>query len=777
MGFFGRIGKAILGETAYQTFNNYLSNIVRKRNASIVGPSKQITGEFPDVDFPRLYEFYHGWDQVKRSVDTMHQKFMGAGLEVNSEDEKFDEFIKKWMEIVNFQKKMGDFFLSTFITGNGILELQYTEDGKIGSIEQVPMQTIYRIFRDEFGKEIKIVQNIDGVFKELDPEYYVHWSINNPDRQAFGKSEFFTLAAPRKVSAKVDPDSGQPINPERTMTSLLDAQAELQNAEVEIKKIMAKPRIFASFPGMQRKQLDDLQLELQDPNSSQYIWAFDKEAKMAEAQVSNNSKFDDYGDNVDSHIDIGTGFASKVVSKPGGFSYSSSQTPFDVLDQRMLDMQNDAKEMLRDTILRPVAESWGFEDFDDYDVEIHFKPTVRRLSMEDIQKLPVDAVSVLERREILKDLNIPLDDELWEKSQSEAMLGQGASKPSQNQTQSGYDKGTPEQKRQNPPLQAPMAGKSPIGGKSNAGASTGEPKIDPLHADSRPRPSKEAHPIFTNPKAFESYMDGIVAKSINKAMERITISPKINTSDSYVPGGLNEEEGGPEITDPDIETQLENELDFDPSNPEQQNPNQEPRGPADEPEQITKDGTPNEKPTPQTGTNRDLTNGAGNSDLDKRTQDNANPHTSKLGQPNPVQLGGTAEPEQALKMQSMKEPKRMSKPDPSEITNDANTITSGGNVDIDPELDMKDPSKTEKHTAYRGVNAPNPNDNFDISGPIDTPDDPKKTAHVPKQVPDNLNKQLQKKFGNRTSLEGKNVKKSKESKKRTKKMVGKRTKK
>ena len=30
----------------------------------------------------------------------------------------------------------------------------------------------------------------------------------------------------------------------------LDAQAELQNAEVEIKRLMAKPRVFASFPGM-----------------------------------------------------------------------------------------------------------------------------------------------------------------------------------------------------------------------------------------------------------------------------------------------------------------------------------------------------------------------------------------------------------------------------------------------------------------------------------------------------------------------------------------------
>ena len=199
-------------EGAYQTFNNYLSNIVRKSNASVVGPSKQITGEFPEVTFERLYEYYHGWDQIKRAVDTMHQKFMGAGIEVRSDNDDFDYFVEAWMEIVNFQKKMSEFFLTVFVTGNGFLELQFTDDKRIGNIEQIPMQTIYRIFRDEFGAELKLVQNVDGIFKELDPQYYIHWMINNPDRSAFGKSEFHSLAAPRKITGTVDPNTGETIN-------------------------------------------------------------------------------------------------------------------------------------------------------------------------------------------------------------------------------------------------------------------------------------------------------------------------------------------------------------------------------------------------------------------------------------------------------------------------------------------------------------------------------------------------------------------------------------
>jgi len=713
MSIWSSMGKAFLGETAYQTFNNYLSNIVRKRNASIVGPSKQITGEFPEVDFFRLYEFYHGWDQIKRSIDTAHQKFMGAGIKITSKDEEFTTFMDKWCEIVNFQKKMGEFFLSLFITGNAILELQFTDEKKIGNIEQIPMQTIYRVFRDEFATDIKIVQNIDGIFKELDPANYVRFTINNPDRQAFGKSEFNTLAQPRKVSATIDPSTGQAINPERTTVSLLDAQAELQNAEVEIKKLMAKPRVFASFPGMQREQLDKLQKELEDPASKQWIWAFDKEAKMAEAQIQANSKFDDYGDNVDSHIDIGTGFASKVVSKPGGFSYSSSQTPFDVLDQRMLTLQSDAIEVITDQILRPVAESWGFEDFDDYDVEVTFKPSPRRLTVEDLQKLPRDAVSPYETREILKGIHITLDDELykaWLQEQKEQRFPQIQTPTSAPKTTSPTSSDAPAQK---------------------ATASVdGHTQIDPEHAKNRPTPTIthgfENHPL-ANPTVFESYMKTIVSEAVTGAIERITIGPKINTSDLYVPGGLGDEQGQPEITDVDIATRLQTELEFDPTNPEQEDPSEEPLGPADRPEQTSKDGTPAETPL-QTG-NRDLTSGLGNQQFDQRVQDNANPHTTPLGDDNP---------ERALQQFREEQPKKVLNPNQT-----SNKFEQPDTSDLLQSGTVNNPLLEKQKGAYRGKNAPNPNDDIDITGPI-TNEEPQKTQAVPKQVPKSINDQLRK---------------------------------
>jgi len=514
----------------FQTFNSLYSSMVRKKNATIVPPSKQLVGEYPPVSFERLYQYYQNWAQIKRSMDTTHQKFMGAGIQVKSENPQFQQFINYWWTEVNAQKKFAEFFLSVFITGNGMMEVQYTDQGQIGNIEAIPMWTIWRIFRDQFANEIKIVQLIDGVFKELDPQFYIHYLINNPEREAFGKSEFFAVANPRPVSAEVDPTTGQPLNPARVLTPTLDAQAILQDAEIEIKKKMAKPKIFVKAPGMARDDMAKLRAELEDPNSSQYVWVIDStDIDMEEAKIDSNGKFEQYGVNVDSQIDISTGFASKVVVDPGGFSYSSTQQPFDVLDQRMVDMQADAVEMIRDKLIRPLAESWGFLDWDDLKVEVSFMPSVRRLTMEDIQKLPVDAVSPLEKREILKKLHIPLDDKLWQEySDKQDQLKQQQMDALHKQAENG------------------MLGQGGFSPKS---------PDSPTDADKSKGKKEESMPFESDRPKPESLKE--VLKLVLKevlAEERINLNPNVQDSsynDIYVSQGL-DDVGKPIITDPGL---------------------------------------------------------------------------------------------------------------------------------------------------------------------------------------------------------------------------------
>jgi len=552
----------------FQTFNSLLGGIVRKRNATIVGPSKQLVGEFPEVDFERLYEYYHHWDQVKTAVDVMHQKFRGSAISIKSNNEYFNVFIEKWWDVANAEKKWSQYIYSLLITGSAIMELQYTPDGRIGNVEQIPMQTIYRMFRDQFGNELKLVQIVDGVFKELDPEFFIHHSINNPDRQAFGKSMFHTLASPRPITGAVDPITGDSINADRNTMSLLDAQAVLQNSEIEIKKKMAKPRLIVSANGMPREQMEQIQAEMADENTDQYIWIFDKPVQSAELQIQANGKFSEYGKNVDAHIDIGTVFASQVITNPSGFSYSGGQTPLDVLDQRMIDLQGDLSEVMRDRLIKPLAESWGFKEFDLMEVKITFTPIVKRLTMEDIRGLDPEAVSAGEKRELYKKLNIALDDNMWEESKNE-----------QKEQQAGAMGGMPPnmQPPVDPEAPAIPALPTPLDKEDPKPSVAGDVKPLPISEPKTgvkdeftidaPKPEASTQPKLDQRKPEgEVFVDKMIKQIANestlstkqkldmlKAFERIPLAPNAtNTStDLYVGQGI-DQEGVPEITDPTI---------------------------------------------------------------------------------------------------------------------------------------------------------------------------------------------------------------------------------
>ena len=78
---------------------------------------------------------------------------------------------------------------------------------------------------------------------------------------------------------------------------------------------------------------------------------------------------------------------------------------------------------------------------------------------------------------------------------------------------------------------------------------------------------------------------------------------------------------------------------------------------------------------------------------------------------------------------------------------------------------VANPNLERKKGAYRGKNAPNPNDDVDISGPI-VNEEPQKTRAIPKQVPKSVQKNDVKDLKRRR---GENVRKTRVGNKGTEK--------
>jgi len=214
--------------------------------------------------------------------------------------------------------------------------------------------------------------------------------------------------------------------------------------------------------------------------------------------------------------------------------------------------------LIIDELLRPLAESWGFKNFDDMNVEITFVPTVRRLTLEDIITLPKDAVSPLEIRDMLKKQNIALDDDLYdefiEAQRSITDLNTSDEIPAQPKTTEDED-----ELEQMEPKPAPTT--------------TGAAPERPPNEKGRPMPVPMKKPttveyLLNNPNRLIDYINKVAESKVKahlanekyleliaeeEAEERYEISPQGTTEpDHDKKFQARGEKPHPEITDPDI---------------------------------------------------------------------------------------------------------------------------------------------------------------------------------------------------------------------------------
>jgi len=515
----------------FNTVGGIFSNIFqgRNKNAIIVPPHKIFTGEFPEVvPKEKFYDYYHSWPQIKSSVNSTAKKLLGAGIEITSNDEQATEMLNKWCDIINFKQKIGEFVTDTLITGDGFFEKQFTEPRKtlggktlpvLGNIEQIPTKTFWKINRDPHAQVLKYVQLVDGAQNELSPNHIIHWAINNPDNQAFGKSEFHSVASPRRILGKVDPDSGEAINPDRFVPSVLDMQARILHADMEYREKLAKGRIIANFPGMPQPQMDQLKKELNDPSSEKAFWVFNqdigKEISIEEASISSQRKMEGTNADITKEIDMATQYPSKIATDPGSASFASTQTPMQEFAERISEMQDDLSEMIQDDIFRIKMEEWGF-DYDEVQPELKFKPFLKRVDLENLNKIDPERISDQEYRDSLRDI-MSLDDSEFEKEKE--------SKKQELEKQQQQD---------------------------TSAIKKDETQPQDVEKE-RPVTTTENFPeILRNPKAFEAYITQLVAEKIPTSVTAPGVTNP-NSNDPFAP--LEKEE--PEITDDQVKQLLD----------------------------------------------------------------------------------------------------------------------------------------------------------------------------------------------------------------------------
>jgi hypothetical protein len=482
----------------------------KPNNASIVSRADQYAGEYAkELPFTRYYDYYHGTPSVKRNINSIHKRWMGSKIDVKSESPVFDNLWKYWSMASNFIPKLKEFSHDTLITGTGLFERQYYNN-MFANLDHIPTKTLWKMFRDEFARKLTIFQMNKGDIKELSPTNIIVMTINNPERDAVGKSEMYAIAVPQKVTGKVD-ETGTPINPDRYLPSILDMKTRLNFAHMEMAEKQAKSRWILQFKNAKdAKRQKEIERSLENDAESKYMTVTDSEVVGTPIHFPKDVANERYLDDMDKQINQTAGFPGNVIDETQS-GFASAQTPIQDLAQRIEDMQNDLSMIIENEVFKPLCEQW---DLDFYTVKpkLVFSTFVEKLTFEqlvNLLKVPDLPLADTERRDTLSEFIPNMDDAAYEKWKKE--------NDQKLQEQRQHELATGSKKTDDPKNPRPDIEK-------------GAPKPDK---------SSEMHPILTNPKSFEKYVENLIEE---KAKEYFF--PPSNGQPYEAPY--------PEITNPEI---------------------------------------------------------------------------------------------------------------------------------------------------------------------------------------------------------------------------------
>ena len=482
-------------------------------NPIIVSRAKQFSGETAfELPFSRFYDYYHGWPEVKRGLNGIHRRLMGTDITYESDNEAFTKLFIKWAKVVGLRSKFAETVRDMLIAGTFNMAEEFTPDGKLGNVKHIPMDTMWKAFRDDFGNVLEVIQMIDGQLHRLSPDYMIHYAINNPEENYFGKSEIFSIAVPQKVTGDFDED-GNLIEADKYLVSVLDRDARIRFSQLATAEKHAKTMMFVTVKGeTDKKRIKEIEDNLNSTDTRKWITMSNNDFHVEKAQADISSVMKDYTDDMKSQIAKATNFPSEAIDNPGSSGFAASQTPIQEMMAQVAGIQKDLEDLMVNTIMKRKCEDWGF-DFYETNPRWTFSAFVEKIVFEQFIKLePSKRISDMEFRAGLKQFIPDLNDdefEKWKKQNKEDMM--------ELETEVAPGKSKDPDAPERPDIEKEA------------------PKPDTTSAES-------INPL-SNPKAMEAYVKSIVQK--DKALEnfaQVLFKSTFGTKFETMPPGITEED-------------------------------------------------------------------------------------------------------------------------------------------------------------------------------------------------------------------------------------------
>lgn len=338
---------------------------------------------------------------AKAAVDFLADQAVGMGFYTTAAEgfEEAKKVVDDFNEHVNLDGLLQTTAREIVAFGNSFWEKIEPEQLEILTL--LPVTSVDKILRDEYGEIQGYKQTFSYGGKTLDPKRIIHFRWNPVAQEAFGTGILHVLCMELKVA------DGE------TRPSFVAMKAGMEKGMTDIIKKYAGPTELWKFP--KARNIEEIQQKVVNmPREGARYVTNQSDASVETILVDPRSRFESYVEHIRNQVYLGLETPLPKLFTERGFTEAFARVADEMAERKVMALQRFVKRIVEREVFARVIKQAG-HDVVEADVRLNWglpeKPDVEALLpiLADIARDRPDIISAKEFRKILVDMGLALE--------------------------------------------------------------------------------------------------------------------------------------------------------------------------------------------------------------------------------------------------------------------------------------------------------------------------------------------------------------------------------
>jgi len=311
-----------------------------------------IYGEMPPIRFDDCIAAYLKDPACKALVDFLADQVVGAGFYVTVNERyayagEARRIIEEFCEEVNLDGLLQIGVREIVAAGNSFWEK--VEPDSLEELRILPLTSIERIRRDQYGHVIGYVQSAHYGGRTLSPKRIIHFKWNPVNGEPFGTGVLRPLLEAYRLS------DGE------TRMGFLEMKARMEMMLPKIFEKYAGPDELWVFEGISDKQLEEYQRVLRSRPREGARFVYNRPADIKTVQIDPRTQFQAYLEHILNQVYLGGETPLPKLFTTPGFTEASARAALELAERKIISLQRFVKRIVEREVFKPVLEQAGHD--------------------------------------------------------------------------------------------------------------------------------------------------------------------------------------------------------------------------------------------------------------------------------------------------------------------------------------------------------------------------------------------------------------------------------